>query len=163
MEIEQELSRFYDPDAAPGERWCIVLRHADDESQEEWYLERRLAYRDRHLGDIVVPRDKSIEITLLPESLLHLHLFLQVLICSQPMIVTSIRMLPSRPSAEVMDGLKIYSSSTSSCAPRVAERMLGEDSVRFLPQNLSTHPSERLGNCATALASRLPDAQLRKQ
>ncbi len=59
MEIEQELERFYDPDAAPGERWCIVLRHADDESKEEWYLEHRIAYRDRHLGDIVVPRDKS--------------------------------------------------------------------------------------------------------
>ena len=57
MEIEQELSRFYDPDAAPGERWRIVLRHADDEAREEWYLEHRLAYRDRHLGDIVVPRD----------------------------------------------------------------------------------------------------------
>ena len=59
MEIEQELERFYDPDAAPGERWRIVLRHADDESKEEWYLERRLAYRDRHLGDIVVPRDRA--------------------------------------------------------------------------------------------------------
>ena len=59
MEIEQELERFYDPDAAPGERWNIVLRHADDESKEQWYLERRLAYRDRHLGDIVVPRDRA--------------------------------------------------------------------------------------------------------
>jgi len=70
MEIEQELSRFYDPDAAPGERWCIVLRHADDESQEEWYLERRLAYRDRHLGDIVVPRDKrtfTTDLTSVPQ------------------------------------------------------------------------------------------------
>lgn len=59
MEIEQELERFYDPDAAPGERWRIVLRHADDEAVECWYLERRLAYRDRHLGDIVVPRDRT--------------------------------------------------------------------------------------------------------
>ncbi|MDO8361442.1 MAG: DUF1353 domain-containing protein [Actinomycetota bacterium] len=59
MEIEQELDRFYDPDAAPGQRWRLVLRHADDESKEEWYLEQRLAYRDRHLGDIVVPRDRT--------------------------------------------------------------------------------------------------------
>ncbi|MCY7300831.1 MAG: DUF1353 domain-containing protein [Ilumatobacteraceae bacterium] len=70
MEIEQELSRFYDPDAEPGERWCVVLRHADDEAREEWYLERRLAYRDRHLGDIVVPRDKrtfTTDLTSVPQ------------------------------------------------------------------------------------------------
>ena len=70
MEIEQELSRFYEPDAEPGQRWCIVLRHADDETREEWYLEKRLAYRDRHLGDIVVPRDKrtfTTDLTSVPQ------------------------------------------------------------------------------------------------
>jgi len=70
MEIEQELSRFYDPDAEPGAGWCIVLRHAEDGSREEWYLERRIAYRDRHLGDIVVPRDKrtfTTDLTSVPQ------------------------------------------------------------------------------------------------
>lgn len=59
MQIAPDASRFFDPDGTPGEPWHIVLRHSDDESKEQWYLERRLAHRDRHLGDIVVPRDRT--------------------------------------------------------------------------------------------------------
>lgn len=56
--IEQQASRFTDPDQ-PDKPMSIVLRHVDDASKEEWYLERRIAYDDRHLGTIVVPRDKD--------------------------------------------------------------------------------------------------------
>ena len=58
--MEADLDRFYDPDAGPGSPMHIVLRHADYEATECWYLEQRIAYRDRHFSDpILVPRDRS--------------------------------------------------------------------------------------------------------
>ena len=57
--IEQQPSRFRDPDD-PGEPMRIVLRHSDDDASVEcWYMERRIAYDDRRLGLITVPRDRS--------------------------------------------------------------------------------------------------------
>ncbi|MGB8862208.1 MAG: DUF1353 domain-containing protein [Ilumatobacteraceae bacterium] len=71
MQIESELSRFYDADAGPGSPMHIVLRHSDDESKEEWYLEQRIAYRDRHFDEpIVVPRDRrtfTTDLTSVPQ------------------------------------------------------------------------------------------------
>lgn len=58
--MEADLDRFYDADDGPGSSMHIVLRHADDEAAECWYLERRIAYRDRHFPEpIIVPRDKQ--------------------------------------------------------------------------------------------------------
>ena len=59
MKIEQEQSRFYDPEGTDGDGWQIVLRHVDEPRKEDWYLERRIAYRDRHMGTVVVPRDMA--------------------------------------------------------------------------------------------------------
>lgn len=60
MQMESELSRFYDADAGPGSPMHLVLRHADDEAQECWYLEQRIVYLDRHFPEpIVVPRDRT--------------------------------------------------------------------------------------------------------
>ena len=58
MEFDKQLEQFFDPDS-PSDRWSIVLRHVEDDTQDSWYLERRLGYRDKELGDIVVPRNKA--------------------------------------------------------------------------------------------------------
>jgi len=58
MEFEKQLEKFFNPDA-PDDGWSIVLRHVEDTTQDCWYMERRLGYRDEELGDIVVPRDKD--------------------------------------------------------------------------------------------------------
>ena len=59
MGFEADLDRFYDPELGAGSGLHIVLRHSDDESVESWFMERRIAYRDRAFdAPIVVPRDK---------------------------------------------------------------------------------------------------------
>ncbi|RNM13018.1 DUF1353 domain-containing protein [Nocardioides pocheonensis] len=69
--VTQEARRFYDggldadpqadpPQAAvppdPGSDPKIVLLRVADEGREQFALERRIAYRDRHLGELLVPR-----------------------------------------------------------------------------------------------------------
>ena len=66
--VEQEVRRFYDGgtlerDGVPGEPpdpgadpRIVLERHAE-EGVETFELERRLAYRDRHLGELLVPAD----------------------------------------------------------------------------------------------------------
>jgi hypothetical protein len=58
MEFEKELTKFFDPDSSDDE-WSIVLRHVEDTTQDCWYMEKRLGYRDAELGEIVVPRNKA--------------------------------------------------------------------------------------------------------
>ena len=67
-QVAQEPRRFYDGgtlalDGVPGERpdpgadpRIVLERHAE-EGVETFALERRLAYRDRHLGELLVPAD----------------------------------------------------------------------------------------------------------
>ena len=69
--VTQEARRFYDggldadpqadpPQAAvppdPGSDPKIVLLRIAEEGEEQFALERRIAYRDRHLGELLVPR-----------------------------------------------------------------------------------------------------------
>ena len=67
-QVVQEPRRFYDGgtlarDGVPGERQDpgadprIVLERHAEEGVETFELERRLAYRDRHLGELLVPAD----------------------------------------------------------------------------------------------------------
>jgi hypothetical protein len=67
-QVEQQPRRFYDGgtlprDGAPGEPPDpgadprIVLERHSEEGVETFSLERRLAYRDRHLGELLVPAD----------------------------------------------------------------------------------------------------------
>jgi hypothetical protein len=67
-QVPQEPRRFYDggtlPTAAgpgeppdPGSDPRIVLERHSEEGVETFALERRLAYRDRHLGELLVPAD----------------------------------------------------------------------------------------------------------
>lgn len=65
--VTQQARRFYDggldadadhpevpPD--PGSDAKIVLARVDEHGREQFALERRIAYRDRHLGELLVPR-----------------------------------------------------------------------------------------------------------
>lgn len=67
-QVQQQASRFYDggtlavegtpgepPD--PAEDMRIVLERHAEEGVETFALERRLAYLDRHLGELLVPAD----------------------------------------------------------------------------------------------------------
>ena len=70
--VAQQARRFYDggldADAAadpprpqdvpsdPGSDPKIVLLRHDEEGREQFAMERRIAYRDRHLGELLVPR-----------------------------------------------------------------------------------------------------------
>lgn len=68
MQIATQGRRFYDggvdadadrleipPD--PGSDPQIVLRRVTDAGLEQFEMERRIAYRDRHLGELLVPRE----------------------------------------------------------------------------------------------------------
>ncbi len=69
MDFDKQLGKFFDPDA-PGNGWSIVLRHVEDTTQDCWYMEQRLGYRDQELGEIVVPRDKrtfTTDLTSVPQ------------------------------------------------------------------------------------------------
>ena len=68
--VQQQARRFYDggvdgdathpevpPD--PGADAKIVLLRVTDDGREEFAMERRIAYRDRHLGELLVPRVTS--------------------------------------------------------------------------------------------------------
>ena len=64
MAIGSEPQRFYDPCVGPGSPITVKLRRAPGTGPEEWFLEDRIAYRDRefeaaNLPDIVVPRDPA--------------------------------------------------------------------------------------------------------
>ncbi len=69
-QVQEEPRRFYDggtlprdgvagelPD--PGADPRIVLERHSEEGVETFSLERRLAYRDRHLGELLVPDDRG--------------------------------------------------------------------------------------------------------
>lgn len=69
-QVEQEPRRFYDGGTLPrdgkaGERPDpgadprIVLERHTEEGVEDFSLERRLAYLDRHLGELLVPADRE--------------------------------------------------------------------------------------------------------
>jgi len=69
--IAQQASRFSNPDK-PGEPMQVVLRHAPDAASECWFMEERIAYDDRHLGVITVPRDRekfTTDLTSVPDLL----------------------------------------------------------------------------------------------
>lgn len=67
--MRQEPRRFYDGGRLPGvdrpgeppdpgsDPSIVLVRHIEEAGPELWSLERRLAYRDRHLGEILVPAD----------------------------------------------------------------------------------------------------------
>jgi len=68
--VTQEARRFYDggldadgdhpaepPD--PGSDPKIVLVRVDEHAHEQFAMQRRIAYRDRHLGELLVPRVTS--------------------------------------------------------------------------------------------------------
>lgn len=62
MAITSEPQRFYDFIDGPGSPINVKLRRAPGRGPERWFLEGRIAYRDRefeaaNLPDIVVPRD----------------------------------------------------------------------------------------------------------
>ena len=64
MAIASDPQRFYDPCVGPGSPITVKLRRAPGTGPEEWFLEERIAYRDRefeaaNLPDIVVPRDPA--------------------------------------------------------------------------------------------------------
>ena len=60
MGFDADLDRFFDPDLGPGSGLHVVLRHSDNESAESWFMERRIAYRDRAFDQpIEVPRDRT--------------------------------------------------------------------------------------------------------
>ncbi|MEY2583270.1 MAG: hypothetical protein QOE09_3119 [Ilumatobacteraceae bacterium] len=64
MKLQPDIDKFFDPDVGPGSGLHIVLRHGDDEAAEQWYMERRIAYRDRHFDKpICVPRDRVTFVT----------------------------------------------------------------------------------------------------
>ncbi len=67
-QVQQQASRFYDggtlavdgtpgEPADPAEDMRIVLERHAEEGVETFSLERRLAYLDRHLGELLVPAD----------------------------------------------------------------------------------------------------------
>jgi hypothetical protein len=66
--VTQQARRFYDggidgdenrpevpPDPAADPR--IVLERSTDSGREQFAMQRRIAYRDRHLGELLVPRE----------------------------------------------------------------------------------------------------------
>lgn len=68
--VRGQVSRFYDggvpgvggeravpPDPDQGPR--IVLERHAEQGAEEWAMLRRIAYRDRHLGELLVPDDPA--------------------------------------------------------------------------------------------------------
>ena len=68
--VTQDARRFYDggldadPDHAaeppdPGADPKIVLVRVDEHAHEQFAMQRRIAYRDRHLGELLVPRVTS--------------------------------------------------------------------------------------------------------
>jgi hypothetical protein len=64
MPIKTETNRFYDPDAGPGSEIVVALERVPGSGAEEWFLTRRIAYRDREFEkngepDIVVPRERQ--------------------------------------------------------------------------------------------------------
>ena len=63
MGIVRPREKFFDPDIGPGSGLEVVLRHVPDQTVDAWFLERRIAYRDDHLGVIEVPRNKATFVT----------------------------------------------------------------------------------------------------
>jgi hypothetical protein len=70
MHAREEARRFYDGGPLPGDGEPggppdptrdprIVLERHADAGLESFSLERRIAYRDRHLGEILVPADRG--------------------------------------------------------------------------------------------------------
>ena len=62
MPIKIETSRFYDAEQGPGSEIVVALERVPGSGAEEWFLMRKIAYRDREVEkagepDIVVPRD----------------------------------------------------------------------------------------------------------
>lgn len=68
MQIQSQVRRFYDGgiDADPGRPEIppdptadpqIVLRRLTEAGGEDFAMDRRIAYRDRHLGELLVPRE----------------------------------------------------------------------------------------------------------
>jgi hypothetical protein len=58
MRLAADYDGFYDPEVGPGSEVSVRLRRASGSGPEEWFLDRRIAYRDRfHSEPIVVPRD----------------------------------------------------------------------------------------------------------
>ncbi len=63
MPIKTETKRFYDPVEGPGSEIVVALERVPGTTDEEWFLTRKIAYRDREFEkagepDIVVPRDQ---------------------------------------------------------------------------------------------------------
>lgn len=68
LELSGQPRRFYDggpPDgeALPEEPPTIVLERSLDMAVHEFRMTRRLGYRDRHLGDLLVPADTRTFVT----------------------------------------------------------------------------------------------------
>lgn len=70
VQVRAQVSRFYDGGTLPGEgvpgqppdpaeEMRIVLERHAEEGIETFSLERRLAYRDRHLGELLVSADAT--------------------------------------------------------------------------------------------------------
>lgn len=62
--IRKDPSRFYDRAKGPGSEITVALERVPRTRSEEWYVTRRIAYRDREFEaagepDIVVPRKQS--------------------------------------------------------------------------------------------------------
>ena len=62
MPIKAETSRFYDAAQGPGSEIVVTLERVPGSGEEEWFLTRKIAYRDREFEaagepDIVVPRE----------------------------------------------------------------------------------------------------------
>jgi len=63
MGIVSPREKFFDPDAGPGSGLEIVLRHVPDQMVDAWFMDKRIAYHDDHLGVIAVPRNKDTFVT----------------------------------------------------------------------------------------------------
>ena len=64
MQLRQQTRRFYDGGVPPGapdpdRDPRIVLDRSSEHGVEEFALERRIAYDDRHLGELLVPADPA--------------------------------------------------------------------------------------------------------
>lgn len=59
--VTAERSRFFDPEHGPGSEVVVQLERVRGDGPEEWFVTRRIAYRDRaHEHDpIIVPRDPA--------------------------------------------------------------------------------------------------------
>jgi hypothetical protein len=59
MPIVPEPERFHDPDQGPGAPITVRLCRVPEAGPEKWFLEQDIAYDDRELKEIVVPRDRK--------------------------------------------------------------------------------------------------------